>query len=435
MSPTFFLSYARDDATDQKKLLNRFFRDLESEVARRAAIDLRSNRLGVFDGASIEYGIDWDTCLSNALGSQKVCVAVTNASFFKRENCGKELYVFIRRASTAWLDTEGYIRDLYNVLPIRWEDETHYRENGVKDARIPKILQKIEDLVGTKDDDDEVKKAIERYLRHGMAICVKPGTNRYTFLLRVIAERIVAIPDLPPAGFSVGFDKMPNAFQFEWSKLLRSRPDGNAESAPVEPPLDPDGPGSVAAFYLTTHQVVVDPRHVTFADLLLDPFHQPETSPLIALMEAVQHAAASLKLSVFHCACHPSVPLDPTRLTGQLASLSDSNVIVILFVDPLLWPMTNAVQTPGKGLTETIIDSDGWKGPTIVPGLAETAIGVLPHPVRPIIGLSADAQEAVARLQQAFSVEQGRIMKSGALRVPSSSETPPLLRGVDRGQD
>jgi hypothetical protein len=141
------------------------------------------------------------------LRAQKVCVALTNASFFNRENCGKELYVFIRRTSTAWLDTEGYIRDLHNVLPIRWEDETHYRENGVKDARIPKILRKIEDLVGTKDDDDEVKKAIERYLRLGMGMCVKPGTNRYKFLLRVIAERIMAIPDLPPARFSVGFDK------------------------------------------------------------------------------------------------------------------------------------------------------------------------------------------------------------------------------------
>jgi hypothetical protein len=435
MSPTFFLSYARDDAADQKKLLNRFFRDLESEVARRAAVDLRSDRLGVFDGASIEYGIDWDTCLSNALRSQKVCVTVTNASFFKRENCGKELYVFIRRALTAWLDTEGYIRDLYNILPIRWEDETHYRENGVKDARIPKILRKIEDLAGTKDDDDEVKKAIERYLRHGMGMCVKPGTNRYKFLLRVIAERIMAIPDLPPAGFSVGFDEMPNAFQFDWSKLLQSRRDGNDKSPPLEPALDPDGPGSVVAFYLTTHQVVADPRRVAFADLLLDPLQQPGNSPLIAVMEAVQHAATSLKLSVFHCACHPSVPSDPIRLTGQLASLSERNVIVVLFVDPLLWPMTDAIHTPGKRLAETVIDSDRWKGPTIVPGLAETAAGVLSHPVRPMIGLSADAREAVAELQQVFSVEQGRIMKSGSLRVPSSSETPPLLRGVDRHQD
>jgi hypothetical protein len=362
-------------------------------------------------------------------------VAVTNASFFKWENCGKELYVFIRRASTAWLDTQGYIRDLSNVLPIRWEDETHYRENGVKDARIPKILRKIEDLVGTKDDDDEVKKAIERYLRHGMGMCVRPGTNRYKFLLRVIAERIMAIPDLPPAGFSVGFDEVPSAFQFDWSQLLQSRPDGNAKFPPSEPALDPDGPGSVAAFYLTTHQVVADPRPVAFADLLLDPFHQPGNSPLIALMDAVQHAATALKLSVFHCACHPSVPTDPIRLTGQLASLSDSNVIVVLFVDPLLWPVTDAVQAPGTRLTDTVIDSDRWKGPTIVPGLAETAAGVLSHPVRPIIGLSADTREAVARLQQVFSVEQGRIMKSGTLRVPSSSETPPLLRGVDREQD
>jgi hypothetical protein len=120
-------------------------------------------------------------------------------------------------------------------------------------------------------------------------------------------------------------------------------------------------------------------------------------------MEWVQHAATALKLSVFHCGCRPSVPLDPIRLTAQLGSLSDNNVMVLLFVDPLLWPMTDAVQTPDKRLTETVVDSDRWKGPTIVPGLAETAAGVLSHPVRPIIGLSADAQEAVARLQQVFS--------------------------------
>lgn len=181
--------------------------------------------------------------------------------------------------------------------------------------------------------------------------------------------------------------------------------------------------------------MVADRRPVKFADLLLDPLHQPVNSPLIGLMEAVGKAASSLQLNVFHCACQPSVPLDPTQLTDQLASLSDGNVIVVLFVDPSLWPTTDTTRSPEQRLVEIVMESDKWKGPAIVPGLHEKATGALPRTARPIICLAVDVQEAAARLQQVFSVEQGRIMKSGTLRVPSSNESPPVLRGVGRDRD
>lgn len=224
MSPTFFLSYAHDDAAEtKKKLLIQFYFDLEGAVATAAGKSKGCPWFGKFDGASIDYGADWDTCLSDALRSDKVCVAVINAAFFSRESCGKELFAFIRRTSAAWVDTEGYIRDLHNILPIRWEHEAHYRENGVRDARIPKIIRKIEDLAGTEDEDKQIRKAIQRYRKHGMQTCVKPNTDRYDFLIRIIADRIMAIPDLPPAVFPVGFDKMPNAFELDWSTLLLCR--------------------------------------------------------------------------------------------------------------------------------------------------------------------------------------------------------------------
>ena len=53
--PTFFFLYARDGAVETSRLLDRFFRDLEQELARRTQIDQAHRQLGVFD-KRITYG-------------------------------------------------------------------------------------------------------------------------------------------------------------------------------------------------------------------------------------------------------------------------------------------------------------------------------------------------------------------------------------------
>ena len=86
---------------------------------------------------------DWDTSLSIALSNSNVCLAITTPTYFTRPNCGKELAVFIQRTPDAWLDEDGCLRDITNILPIRWMNESAYQANGIKDAYIPALLRKI----------------------------------------------------------------------------------------------------------------------------------------------------------------------------------------------------------------------------------------------------------------------------------------------------
>src|SRR5882724_11324510 len=142
--PTFFFSHARQDREMRGGYLERFFDDLDAQVAQYAAVDRIANRIGMID-RSVLQGADWDKFLSDPLSTDKTFIAIMSPIYFTRANCGKELFAFVVRSPNLGIDINGALTGVENVLPIRWLGEEVYSVNTNKDALIPPILRRIND--------------------------------------------------------------------------------------------------------------------------------------------------------------------------------------------------------------------------------------------------------------------------------------------------
>jgi hypothetical protein len=140
--PTFFFSHARQDRNRYGRYLQRFFEDLNAEVAACAGVEIESNRIGMID-LQIRQGADWDSVLSGPLSSDKVFVAILSPIYFERDYCGKELYAFVLRSPNLGIDIHGALINVENLLPIRWFSEDYYCANGEKEGKIPPILRRL----------------------------------------------------------------------------------------------------------------------------------------------------------------------------------------------------------------------------------------------------------------------------------------------------
>src|ERR1051326_3288343 len=160
-APTFFFSHARQDRLMRGNHLERFFKDLRAEVAQYAGVDLQVERLGTID-REVRQGTDWDQELSGPLSSSKAFIAIMTPVYFKRENCGKELYGFLLRSRNMGIDNNGALVNVENVLPIRWVAQEVYNANTQKDAFIPPILRRINDAPADPGGDLRRTRAIQR---------------------------------------------------------------------------------------------------------------------------------------------------------------------------------------------------------------------------------------------------------------------------------
>lgn len=443
--PTFFLSYARQDAEKVPRKVERLFRDLEKEIANRAGLNLKEGELGAIDRRA-KHGKGWPDYLGDALKSNKALIAIMTPLYFNRENCGKEVTIFVHRCGTAKIDNEGFLRDVENIFPIRWLDKTAFRLNGDEDGAIPEILRGIEDRPADNDDPD-LARAIDKYVSKGMELCVKPKTDYYRLLLRSFADRIREMPELARLSFDVDFSETENAFDIDWKRRLPPL-GGDAPTEPRPPASIPSGLGSLAAFYLTTREMNLDPRPVSFADRLVDePMWRQTRSTLASgekedspkFLSLVHQAAVREDLDVFHCVCEPRIPDDPSRLVRQLQALNKRNVIVLLFIDPLLWPADNPRSSREAQTIDQVVVDLGWSGPAIVPLWQandsveieqQIAVGRWPR----FVSVTRGSRDAIVnKLRRIISGERGRIMRTGEVTARArgeGSERPPVLQGV-----
>jgi hypothetical protein len=220
--PTFFFSHARQDREMPGNYLSCFFNDLEKKLAQWEGVDLSRTKLGTID-SRVQHGKDWDADLSRGLSENRAFLAVITPLYFKRPNCGKELYTFVVLRNPGFsVDPNGALTGVRNVMVIRWLPEYAYAANRVKDSRIPSILHRIEDTPADDGNDADRTRAIELYRKKGMEKCVTAEPH-YGELLDLFAACIRDMQELPPAMGPVSFASIPDAFQYDWTKHSNPR--------------------------------------------------------------------------------------------------------------------------------------------------------------------------------------------------------------------
>jgi len=303
--PTFFFSHARLDRELPGNFLSKFFRDLEQRLVVLGGVS--EQRLGIID-QRVEHGSDWDTELSKGLGSSVAFIAIYTPLYFKRENCGKELGVFLLRTPGLGIDSNGSLADVQNVLAIRWYLQDIYKINAGKESIIPQLLGRIEDIPSINPGGDpEREAAINRYRLKGMERCVDVQPY-YTELLDALVQRILAMQSLPPPGRPVSFATALDAFRQDWQQYFAALGAATENAAEVISPtgVEPQPLTSIVVFYLTNRQWTPHPTAVTYAYCLIaEPMpgaHSSMDSQLAALLSDFRSAGAEENITVFNAA-------------------------------------------------------------------------------------------------------------------------------------
>lgn len=425
--PTFFFSHARQDREAPGKYLLSFFEDLELKLAAWAGVNLDQNtRLGTID-ERVPHGDNWDDNLSRALSSDNAFVAILSPLYFNRENCGKEVAVFLFRSSTLGIDANGSLTGVVNVMPIRWYPNSAYSTNGIKDALIPKILSLVEDLPAATPGNPERRRAIERYRRKGMEKCVRGG-KYYDELLDAFVESIRGMQKLPPRP-KITFADAVNAFKLDWFKHLNASAQQPSSPSALQTQR-PTPLTSIVAFYITPRVFEPCTTAVDFADYLISeptPGEPTTTDPVLsALFADIRKAGLAERFSVFHAAVNPAVPSQSTRLLDYLVRLSKARISPLVVVDPSVWD--NGVETPERVALTEILRSSDWNGSMVVPALngPQHKIAESEMTTR-ILPLSADSEQRVSELSHLFF--RLRAESTRSTNGTSNGEKVPMLQG------
>jgi len=436
-TPTFFFSHARQDRETPGKYLPRFFKDLEVKVAQFAAIDLKERRLGTID-TRIEQGENWDANLSLALENDNVFVAIFTPLYFNRQNCAKELGVFLLRSPNLGIDANGALTGVKNLVPIRWLPEYAYSLNTSRDSLIPGILRLIEDTPADNGADAGQTAAIERYRRSGMEACVISEPD-YTNLLNLFAARIrdMASLKLPPAS-DVSFPAAIDAFRYDWNSHFASiSAVPGVFPSPVKP-LEPRPLSSIVAFYVTSYPLETDSSNVDFADTLVaetaDGSSGIQDLSFRSLLTDFRAAGVAEGLNVFHAAAIPAVPDSPEALLARLKALSKSQVLTALVVDRTVWPGSVVGAGAAAAAIESLIRSPDWVGPVFLCPTDATPLNVselvAAHglPAR-VVALPQASKARVALLRRAFIEARGQMLRTKSELLPEA-ESLPMLKGA-----
>lgn len=414
--------------------LEQFFEDLIAKVAQYAGVDLQVQRIGTIDRQVLQ-GADWDRVLSQPLSNDRAFIAIMTPLYFKRENCGKELFGFVLRSKNLGIDSNGALTDVENVLPIRWMEEEAYYSNTNKESTIPKILRRINDTPADPGGDDDRTEAIKRYRKKGMEWCVKVEPH-YTELLKLFALRIRDLITLPPAK-GISFAILPNAFDYDWKNHF-----GNQQTivaAQLLPPekVMPRPLDSVVAFYITNRRFESDPSTADFADQLIAEPNTDEgstTDPALgSVLADVRSAGLSEGFTVFHAAANPAVPNNAQELIDRLTHLSQKRILTALVIDSNVWPSAPTPE-PTSVVIEEIIRSPRWTGPVFLVSETNMVVNVetliRDHnlPSRLVV-LPLGGEGRIAIVRQAFVDMRGRLLTMSTGEAPGA-ESLPLLKGV-----
>jgi hypothetical protein len=416
------------------KYLIRFFEDLEKKLAQWAGVHLGKEKLGKID-RRIQHGRDWDKDLSDALSKNRALVVAITPLYSRRENCGKELGIFLERSPNLGIDANGALTGVSNVMLIRWLPEAAYTVNGVKDSEIPSILRLIEDTPADDGGDPELTAAIHRYRKKGMERCVESQPH-YDELLDQFAKIIRDMPELRASG-GVSFATALNAFTNDWR--ARFAPTAGAAYVAPAAPLVPQALSSVVAFHVTRRSFTRGSGPVPFADsLIAEPLPTapaPIDAPLGTLLADMRAAGVAEGLAVFHAAPNPVTPVDAASILRRLIALFAARVLTVLVVDPDVWPGNLDQRDPDASAVEEIIRSTGWTGPVLLPSMEGRAPNVdqvvadRRLPTRLFV-LPPESNARVVALRHAFVSMRGRILRASA-EVALGAERVPLLTGIE----
>jgi hypothetical protein len=433
--PTFFFSHAGGDRELPGRYLIRFFEDLEKVLASWAGVSLDDRRLGTID-KRIEQGRDWDRSLSTSLSDDVAFIAVYTPLYFNRENCGKELGVFLLRIPNLGIDTNGALTRVTNVIPIRWMAQEAYAANTVKDSLIPRILRLIEDTPADPGYDEDRARAIDRYRKKGMSACVGTGRH-YNELLDLFAQAIRELKPLPAAAnpsFAGAFD----AFRYDWADHFATSGQ-RAEQAfatAVAPPIEPRALNSVVAFYLTRRALTFDAAVVSFADkLIAEPLNGTENlidAEFADFLKDVRNAAVAENMTIFHAAPH-DFSFIPATLEAKLIKLTQAHVLTVLVIDSELFLRSEIDQQISA--TTSICRSKEWVGMILVPFFNATSVKIKAivqevgmRADKSLLALPAESNERVSLMRRAFLDIRGRLLSRND--GPNSPDGFPLLKGV-----
>jgi hypothetical protein len=432
--PTFFFSHARLDRELPGNFLSKFFRDLEQRLVVLGGV--AEPRLGIID-QRIEHGSDWDTELSKGLGSSVAFIAIYSPLYFKRENCGKELGVFLLRTPGLGIDSNGSLANVKNVLAIRWYLQDVYKINAGKDSIIPRLFGRMEDIPSVDPGGDpERVAAINRYRLKGMERCVDVQPY-YTELLDALVQRILAMQNLPPPARPVSFATAPDAFNYDWQKHFAASGAATENAAKVGSPtsVEPQPLTSIVVFYLTNRQWTPDPTAVPYAYCLIaEPIPGAKSSTdsqLVALLSDFRSAGAEENITVFNAATNPQVPTSPDALLSSLGKLSKEGVLTAVVIDPATWP---AAEKMDSSAVDTVIRSQDWTGIALLVGLdaeppdADALMAMRGLPPR-LFAIPQVSKARVPALRRALVEARGRAMRAMNDHSPGA-EAVPLLRGV-----
>jgi hypothetical protein len=436
VKPTFFFSHARQDRElSRNNYLDKFYVDLEARVASLAGIDLkRGGPIGTID-REILQGADWDRVLSKELSNNKAFVSLFSPTYFGRENCGIEIYVFVLRSKGMGIDSNGALTGIENFIPIRWEIKEAYYDNTESNSRIPTFLSLLSDLPASSSRAPLLAEAVKFYYEKGMQRCVAYEPH-YSELLDSFALRILSFSDLPP-GSGIRFADAQDAFKYDWKNHL-SKAGTTAVSVPSPAPSQQVAPkplSSVVAFYITRRSFTPDPTPVDFADQLIsEPLPGTSTTAdatFTALLTVVRAACIMEGLNVFQAAANPVVPLSAKPLLERLVALTAKRVLACLIIDSNVWPYGGEA---GATVIEEIVCSGDWIGPVLIAPVGDTPLdpndmaGGRKLPAQTIqLPQSRDTQVAV--LRRAFIDARGRVL-SGSAEKSLAAERLPWLKGV-----
>lgn len=425
--PRFFFSHARQDIEERDGLLNTFFEDLESRLAQWAGVNYKEVPLATIDKRT-EQGKNWNAELSAALKADKTLVAIYTPVFFERENCGKELGIFLLRSGNLGFGLGGALTGVENVIPIRWMKDRAYRSNGKDDGVIPPFLREIEDTPADPGRDPDRAKIIAKYRRQGMRNCV--NTAEYSELLDLFAERLRDAPPLR-SGQAADFNSAIDAFNYDWSKHFGQPPP--PPQTPSATMAAPGGLQTLVVYYVTPRNAVIDSTNVNFADCLIaEPQSgqaQGTDAGLAALVIDIRAAALSEGLSVFHAASIPPVPENPATLLTRLQYNAAMNIVSMVVIDPQI--LAAGASSAQYQSIESIIRSDAWKGPVLVPTFERT-VAEVEGLLKPFASLLVRRPAVLAQENRAQSLHsvilaaRAKAFQSGELK-PVSTDTLPLI--------
>ena len=170
---TFFFSYASEDRSPP---LKEFFNDLCEAIAARKGLVPTDEKVAFRDKNNLRLADTYKPLLLDALQNSSVLVSITSPSYFKKDFCGKEYYIFEQRRNInvvppqvpppvifpiIWVPVENggpsFVHDLTedndNIPPL-------YRQKGL---RYLYMTQKDQYLKCVEEFADEIYKRAKEY--------------------------------------------------------------------------------------------------------------------------------------------------------------------------------------------------------------------------------------------------------------------------------